>query len=397
MPMSINTNPSQQFAEALQSGDTAAIATAWDASMSAIAQSVRDDYEALQNTNDAAVLAQRGIRQLTAQENKFYEKFTQVLRHDNPKQAFIDLIGADKDEDLMPVTIIEDVFKDLVEEHKLLQVIEFNYTGYATKWIRNAHEATKAVWGKITDEITKEITSDLELMKIENNKLSAFCVIPIDILDMGYAFLDAYIRRVLAEAVYCGLEDGIINGTGVNEQPVGLVRDVHEGVSVNTSTGYPKKEAIAVTSFEKKTYCGLVANLAMTEKGKNRNVTKVALLVNSADYLTKIAPATMLLGNAGYVHDVFPFPTECIQSTQMAAGEALMFLPKGYNFCVGGKRNGTIEFDDSIGFLDDTRTFKIIQHGDGIADDNTVAILLDISNLEELIPTVKTIEAVPTV
>lgn len=399
MPMTINTetNPAQMFADAMQSGDNAQLADAWNASMSAIAQSIRADFEIAQRGADAAVLSQRGYRQLIAAENKFYENLENVSRSNNPKQAFIDLLDGKHDEDLMPVTIIEDVFRELEDNHQLLQVINFTYVGYSTKWLRNKHTAAKAVWGKITDEITKEITSDLEVMSIDQNRLTAFAVIPLDILDMGHTFMDRYVRACLYEALSCGLEAGILHGVGsAKNQPVGIDRDIHAGVSVSTTDGYPKKTAIAVKSFEKKPYLELVSKLSKTEKGKNRNVNEVVLVVNTSDYLTKVAPATMLLGAAGYVNDVFPFPTKCVPSVEMASGEALMFLPKCYTFTVGGTRNGTIEYDDSYQFLKDCRTYKIMQHGDGIADDDTAAILLDISGLEELIPSVKVANTVTT-
>lgn len=391
--MLINTeaNHAQQFANALESGDNKSIADAWQASMDAIADNIRADFEVSQLANDSAILAQRGYRSITAPEQKFYDALKQAARSTTPKQTFLDLIGDGKDEDLMPVTIIEDAFKDLEQDHKLLQVIKFQYTGYATKWIRNKHESAKAVWGEITDAIKKEITSDLDLMKIENNKLSAFVTVPLDILDMGYTFIDAYVRACLKEAVYDGLEYGIVAGKGVKSEPVGLNRDVHEGVSINSSTGYPEKTAIKVASFDVKEYCTLVAQMAKTESGKPRKIANVGLIVNPTDYLIKIKPATTLLTQIGYVGDMFPFPTDIIQSTEIEDGKAIMFIPNYYTFCVGGKRNGAIEFDDSIGFLDDTRTFKIVQHGDGIADDNTCALVLDISDLDTLIPVFKAV------
>lgn len=401
MPMTINkeTNAALQFANALQANDAEQVSEAMHAVMNEIANKVRGDFEAYQITRDENALAQRGYRQLTTAENKFYDALAAASRAaDAPsaRNAFIEVIGDGKDEDLMPVTIIQDVFKDLEEEHELLQVIDFTYVRYATKWIRNKHEAQKAVWGKITDAITKEITSDLTTMKLDQHKLTAFLVIPLDIIDMGHTFMDAYARACLKEALLDGLEDGIINGNGLNA-PVGLIRNVAADVSVSQETGYPEKDAITVTSFDKKTYFDLVARLATTERGKNRKFNQVALLVNTADYLTKVAPATTLLTQGGYVKDIFPFPTKPIKTNCLASGKAVMFIPKAYTFCVGGSRNGAIEFSDEFKFLDDARTYKIVQHGDGIADDNTAAIVLDISNLEELLLTVKTVEAVATV
>lgn len=398
MKINKKINAGAAMARAIESGKPEEAEAAWNDAFEAIAQSIRDDFEDLAGVTDAQALASRGYRQLTAAENRFYEALSASARADNAavaKQTFLDVIGSDADEDLMPVTIIEDVFKDLVQEHELLQVINFTYTGYATKWIRNAHQAAKAVWGKVTDAVIKEITSGLKTMKIEQNKLSSFLIIPLDIIDMGHTFMDAYARACLKESIYDGLEAGIVSGTGI-DMPVGLDRDVHDGVSFNTTTGYPKKKAIKVTSFDAVTYLGLVAKLAKTEKGKNRKVPEVVIVCNQTDYLTKVAPASTLLTQLGYQKDVFPYATKPVISNEMADGEALMLAPGCYTFCVGGTRNGVIDTDDSFKFLDDARTYKIIQHGDGIADDDTAALLLDISELEALVPAVKVAGTVNT-
>lgn len=398
MKINKKINAGAAMVKATESGNPEEAEAAWNDAFEAIAQSIRDDFEDLAGVTDAQALASRGYRQLTSAEDRFYEALSASARADNAaaaKQAFLDVIGDDADEDLMPVTIIEDVFKDLEQEHELLQVINFTYTGYATKWIRNAHQAAKAAWGKITDSVKKEITSGLKTMKIEQNKLSAFLVIPLDIIDMGHTFMDAYARACLKEAVYDGLEAGIVSGTGI-DMPVGLDRDVHDGVTISTTDGYPKKKAIKVTSFDAVTYLGLVAKLAKTEKGKNRKVPEVILICNQTDYLTKVAPASTLLTQLGYQGNVFPYATKPVISNEVPDGRAIMLAPKCYAFCVGGTRNGSIDTDDSFKFLEDARTYKVIQHGDGIADDDTAAILLDISELEVLVPAVKVAGTVNT-
>lgn len=397
--MNINKkfNAGAAMAKATTSGKPEEVEAAWNEAFEAIANSIRADFDDLADVTDAQALASRGYRQLTKAETRFYEALATASRADNAaaaKQAFLDVTSDAADDDLMPSTIIEDVFKDLEQEHELLQVINFTYTGYATKWIRNTHEAAKAAWGKITDAVKREITSGLKLMKLDQNKLSAFLIIPLDIIDMGYTFMDAYARACLKESLSDGLEAGIVSGTGV-DMPIGLDRDVHEGVSFSTSDGYPKKEAVKVASFDVVTYLGLVARLAKTEKGKNRKVPEVVLICNQTDYLTKVAPASTLLTQLGYQGNVFPYATKPVICNEMADGEALMLAPGCYTFCVGGTRNGTIDTDDSFKFLDDARTYKIIQHGDGIADDDTSVILLDISELDPLVPTVRTVSDAP--
>ena len=103
----------QEMVAAIKSGNEEEQVKAFASMTEAIAEQVKADFMELQDTNDAAVLAQRGFRQLTAQEKKWYQKFINAAKSANPKQAFTEIIGSDKEEDLMPTTIIEDVYKDL--------------------------------------------------------------------------------------------------------------------------------------------------------------------------------------------------------------------------------------------------------------------------------------------
>ena len=274
-----------QLMEAMKSNDENQIMEAWEGIHNSIAEQVKADFEELQQSNDAAVLAKRGYRQLTSKETKWYEKVIKALKSSEPKQAFTAIIGSDNEDDLMPTTIIEDVYKNLKEEHPLLQAINFQYVGYITKWILNDHTTQKAVWGKITAEIVKEITSSFKVIDVNQNKLSAYAIIENGMLDLGPVFLDGYIRAVLAEALYVGIEEAIVAGTGV-DQPIGLIKDIHEGVAFSTETGYPDKEKVVVTSFAPAEYGPLLARFAKTEKGKKRRFTEVGLICNQNDYLT---------------------------------------------------------------------------------------------------------------
>lgn len=388
-------NSIQQLMQAMQGNDEAQMQTAWQGFHDSIAEQVRQDFEAVRDSNDAAVLAQRGFRQLTSKETAWYQKFIDAMKSPNPKQAFTTIIGSDEEDALMPETIIEDVYKYLEENHPLLSVIGMRYVGYTTKWVLNDHTAQTAAWGAINSEITKEITSSFRVIEITQNKLSAFACIQLDMLDLGPTFLDAYIRRCLIEAMAQGLENGVIKGNGLT-QPIGLIKDIHEGVSVNSSTGYPDKSKTTVTDFSPATFGSLVATLAKTEKGKMRNVGRLALLVNPVDYYKKVVPATTVMGTDGqYRYDVLPVPTQIIQSAELSEGDAVLFLPDEYNLLAGGNRNGLIEYSDEYKFLEDMRYFKVKQFATGRCYDNTSALYLDISKLDPAFVTVKTVDVTP--
>lgn len=372
--------------KAMAGGNEEEIQQAWVSFQQSIVDTVKGDFMEYQMTQDKSILSQRGYRQLTSAEEKYYEKFIEASKSGNPKQAFIELAAIP--EGVMPETIIEDVFKELVEEHPLLEKINFTYAKYMTKWVLNDHTLDTAVWGELNSDVAKQITSAFKIVDITQNKLSAFAAIPLDMLDLGPVFVDAYIRAVLKDALLCGLEKAIVDGTGKN-QPIGLTRDVSEDVSVSGGE-YPKKEAVAITSFAPKEYGKVLSKLAVSEKGRKRKFTSVLLICNQVDYLTKVMPASTVLNSAGaYVNNLFPFPTEVEISNELSTGEAILCLPKEYFMAMGGAKEGVITYSDEYKFLEDMRYYKIKTYGAGKAFDDTVSVLLDISGLNEAYITVK--------
>lgn len=386
------TKSSAKITEAFQSGDPKQMESAWDAFGNEIAESIRADFDLYSQSKDDQVLANRGYRTLTAKETTWYTGVAQALKNAESKQAFIDILGDENVDDLMPETVIEDVLRYLIETRPLLSKVRFANAGYSTKWIINDSTVQKGSWGPIDSKVTDEIKGALKVLDITQAKYTAFCIIPLDLLDMGPVFLDAFIRAVMAEALGYGLEDAIVNGTGVN-MPIGMTKNPNG--DFNQETGYPDKEKVAVTSFAPVDYGKLVAKVARTEKGKMRDIKGVVLLVNTIDYLTKVMPATTVLAPevGGYVRDLFPFPTEVIESNVVKTGTAVLGVIEDYTLAVGGKRNGAIIFDDSVHFLDDARTFKLVQHAAGRAYDNTSFAVLDISNLDPAYVTVKNVGA----
>lgn len=385
-----------QLVAAMKSNDEKEIAKAWESLHNSIAEQVKADFTDIQESHDAAVLAQRGYRQLTSKETKWYQRVIDALKSNDPKQAFTSIIGSDSEDDIMPTTIIEDVYKNLQEEYPLLDAINFQYVGHITKWILNDHSAQNAVWGKINDEIVKEITSSFKVVDLDQNKLSAYAIVELGMLDLGPTFLDGYVRAVLSEAIMAGLELAIVAGTGVNE-PVGLIKDIHEGVSFSSTTGYPNKTKVTVKDFTPASYGALVAQMATTESGRKRKFKEVGLICNQVDYLTKVMPATTVLnGNGEYSNNLFPVPTTVFVSNALTDGEAVLFLKDEYFLGMGGNKNGVIEYSDEYKFLEDQRVFKIKQYGAGRAFDNTSALYLDISKLEPTYITVRNKEEVVT-
>ena len=233
------------------------VQAAFDQFGQAIAATIQADYESA--NGDRAILAQRGFRQLTAEETRFYEQIIKAGKTDAPKQTYAGLL----DDKVMPITIIEDVYKDLTQEHPLLGAINFQSVEYLTRWILNDHSVQTAVWGAVNGQITQQITSAFRTVELTQCKLSAYAIIEKDMLDLGPVFLDNYIRTFLKEALATALENAIASGTGKN-QPIGLDRDIHHGVTVSDGV-YPQKDAIELESFMPKDYGEVLAKLAVTE------------------------------------------------------------------------------------------------------------------------------------
>jgi hypothetical protein len=127
-----------------------------------------------------------------------------------------------------------------------------------------------------------------------------------------------------------------------------------------------------------------------------RTVSRVILVVNPADYFTKIMPATTLLTpNGQYVSGVLPFPTDIIQSVGVPSGKAVLGIAKKYFMGVGTGRGGKLEYSDEYKFLEDLRTYKIKFYGTGRPYDINAFAYLDISNLGSVYPTFNTIDATP--
>lgn len=368
---------------ALKTGNESEISKAFETFNEAVIDTVRQ--EAM--LSDGNVLAQRGQRQLTTEEKKFYQAWIDNAKKQAPKQEFNSILDGG-----IPGTVIEDVFTNLVDEHPLLNMITFTQVSYLTKWIMHDHTKQSAVWGEVTEEIKKEISSGFKFLELVQCKLSCYAVLPMDLLELpdAPAFLDKYVRTILLEAIAAALEGAIVDGNGV-KQPVGLTRSIKKGVSFNTETGYPQKTAVKVKNFLPETYGDLVAKLVKTESGHYRTLKddSLAMICNPVDYYKKVMPATTVLTSVGtYTGNIFPVPTKVVQSAELAEGKALLCIPKEYFAALASSKTGNLTFDDSTQFLEDCRVYKIKLFANGRAYDDTVAILLDISELEPAYVTV---------
>lgn len=368
---------------AMQSEDGSAIVQVLTDFADSIQQNVLEDVRAYQITRDKEILQKRGIHQLTQKETEFYQSWIDAAKSSNPRQAITDLDIA------LPFTVIDNVMEDLKGNHPLLNLIDFQNMTAVKKMLFNKKGKQLAVWGAITSAITEELSGAIGQVDISLNKLSAFMPVSKDMLEVGPQWLDAYVRAILSESIAYGLEEGIINGTG-KDQPIGMIRDIHDGVSVSSSDGYPAKTKKVITDFSDTTIGGLFAELAKdpidSEKSRTVNANDIVLIVNPFDYFKKVLPSIMANKRMNAMMGILDNPFDIknvIQSDQMAEGTAILGLASKYKMGIGSEssKGGKIEYSDEYKYLEDQRYYLVKVLGNGRATSDNDFIYLDISKL----------------
>lgn len=371
----------ESMMQALKSNDAEAYSKAFDELLQRVAADLTADNEArmeeLRQSHDAAILAQRGVRQLTSEERKYYMAVIEAMKSANPKQALTDPNLT------FPTTTINAVFDELQTRHPLLSRINFRPSGGAVELLMSTNGYQKAQWGELCDDIVKELLAGFVKVDTMLLKLTAFLPVCRAALDLGPEWLDDFVRQVLYEALANGLEYGIVAGTG-NKEPIGMTRQVGPNVTV-TGGVYPLKAAIPIADLQPETLGEVLATIAVDDSGKPRQVRDVILLVHPADYFTKIFPATTIMGPDGtYRNDVLPFPMTVIQSLAVTQGQAVLGIAYRYFAVAGTPKEGRIEYSDHYRFLEDERVYTIRVYANGQPMDNTAFQVLDISNLAAL-------------
>lgn len=373
----------QDMKAATKEKDWNKVAQALQKYSESLVSDLTDAASEFKQNGDKNVLAARGVRTLTSAEQKFYDNFIEAASSNNPQQA---LAGVEK---TIPQTIIDTVISDIQNAHPLLAALDIVNTYGSTKWILAKDKRQLAKWGKLTSAILEELSGEIDEIDIGSKKLTAFLPIPKDLIKLGAEYVDAYVRKILADALACGEEYGAIKGSGKDE-PIGMDKDLDGNVVLGV---YSEKEAVKLTSFDPIEYMSVISLLAEKPKadgeteGRSRAVNKVALICNSVDYLTKIVPATTIRGaNGKYEYNVFPFPTVVFPSEMCNKGEAYLGLMEGdkikYVLFLSTGQSGNIEYSDEYQFLEDNRVYATKLLGEGRPYDNNCFVKLDISELE---------------
>lgn len=356
----IDNAPSEQKAQAIAE----AIQSALDVQKEDVVKEYRAMYEEVQANKEMA--EKFGLRSLSAEEKDFYQKVT---------KGFYD--GTDK-EALIPENTLNYIFEDLKRSRPLFEIIDF--APAALQKMITGEITGKAQWGELEDEIVDEIKANIDVVDLTTDKLSAFSFVPLGIIDLGYEWVDRYVREALIEANADALEEAIVSGDG-KHGPIGMNRQLDGPVVGGV---YPERETVKVEDFTPK---GLGAVLAeLTNDGK-RILTEVALIVNPLDDFKLVKPASRFMTANGEYKDVFPFPTKVYPANGVPQGKALLYVPFGYQ---AGISEMKLYASDEFKFLDHARTYKTVTYGKGRLKKENMAAYLDISELKPLAFNVKT-------
>lgn len=361
-----------------------------------LANNVRDELsaeqsariEAIQAEADRAALAARGNKPMTSAEQKYFTELGQALAAKDPKQALAGM------KEVMPETVVEDVFEDLRTNHPLLSAINFIPTGANYKFVFSETGELKAVWGELCDEIVQEILAGFKVAQGNLLKLSAFMVVCKQGFVFGPNWLNRYVREVLYESIANGLEEGIVSGNG-KSAPIGMNRQVGPGTVV-TDGVYPQKEMITVADFDIATVGKLIKLIRKDDNGKKRKIRNLILACDEGDYYDKVLPAVMLMGVDGVYRSTLPHNIKIIPVTNgLEEGEAIFGLGYRYAAAAGLEKEGTIESSDHARFFQDQRAFIIKAFANGFPKDGHAFLRLDISNLKPARYLVQTSEESP--
>lgn len=341
-------------------------ATAWNEMQDALVSDLTEKITTqVRNDNiDSQILSSRGQNVLTSEERKF---FNQVVD-----------FGGFAEDSILPVTTQERVFEDLVAAHPLLEAIGLQDLGAVTRFIYSDPKKTYA-WGNLFGEIKGQVGAAFREEQIGQLKLTAFAVIPKDMLELGPEWVERYVRTLLVESYSVGLEYGLVNGRGpAQSEPIGLMKNVAENGAVTdkTSSGtltFAPSQFGEVVAGE---LHDVIKELSTDAKGKPRKVmNKVLMVVNPVDAISVQFRNTIQTSNGQWV-TALPYNIKPIESEEIPAGKALFFVQGEYLAALAGGYKAN-KFDQTLA-IEDAMLYTIKQFANGKPKDNKTALLYDL-------------------
>ena len=343
---------------------------------------ILNEMQAYNQTNDAEILANRGIQPLTSNERKFYNALQSGLKAGNIKAAFTGI------ESGFPEETMVRVLDNMKTEFPLLAEINIVDSSAVTKILKNKQGTQLAAWGALGSQITNNLNGNIEEVDLTLCKMLGCVLISTDMLDAKIEWLDAYIRAMLVECIGASTCAAVVSGTG-NNQPIGMIKNL-------ANQNHPNKTAKSVTYLDEETLGDIYSTLCVNaDTNKTRAVGETIFVVNPITYYQKVVPAIKVRCADGYRDDL-PFPIKFILDDNIDQNKAVIGIGKAYTLGFGtGGKTGTTSYSDDALFLDDIRVYKVKAYGNGMPDDNNAFVYLDISGLVKKPVTVHTIDDTP--
>lgn len=359
-------NKDKNIVQAIESGDAELFAQALEERADILSQNLMKEMQEMNrisanNISDARIMEERNLRSLTSAEENYYK---QVIENN----SFAGI------EETLPRTVYDRVFDDLREDHPLLSKLQFVNTTGVTEWVFRTADVEPAWWGKLCEEIKKQLENGFKKETMTLFKLSAFVPVCKSMLKLGPVWLDRFVREMLAESISLGIEKAVIVGDG-SDEPIGMIKDLAGSVVEGV---YPDKEAVAITDLDPLTV-GQQIMMPLT-KGKLRSVGNLAMIVNPSDYWGRVFPMTKFRDVNGQWHDTnFPLELDIIQSVYVPEGK--MIVGDLRNYFVGVGAPTQIEYSDEYRFLEDDRTYIAKFLGNAKPLTNDAFLVFDISGM----------------
>ena len=358
--------------EATEKEQSEALSNYMEALRTDVADSVRKQVN--DEMMDRSILQQRGQNVLTSAETKFFNAVVEE--------------GGFTDDSILPVTTQERVFEDLVQAHPLLDALGLQDLGAVTRYITS--DPTKAyAWGKLFGDIKGQVNAAFGEETISQLKLTAFAVIPNDMIELGPEWIERYVRTLLVESYSVGLEYGYVNGKGpASNEPIGLTKDVaangavSDKASSGTLTFAPSQygEIVAGELY------GVVKALSTDEKGNSRRVlNRIVMVVNPVDAIGVQARNTIQTANGQWVM-ALPYNIRLVESEEVAVGKAVFFVQGEYTAAIAGGYK-LKRFDQTLA-IEDATLYTIKQFANGKPRDNKAALVYDLDITFDATPTV---------
>lgn len=359
-------NAKQNLSKAMAEGDEQAQAAAFENYFEVMKTEVSNEVQtqASKEMSDRSVLQARGQNVLTSEETKFFNEA-------------IGKGGLD-DEKILPVTTQERVFEDLVKEHPLLDALQLQDLGAVTRFIYSKADKN-FVWGELMGPIAGQIAAEFREETVSQLKLTAFAVLPNDMIELGPVWVERFVRTIAVETISTGLEYGFVNGNG-QSQPLGLLKDkdadtgaVTDKVSSGTLTFAPSERGEVVAGE----LYGVVNALSTNAAGESRKVMgKVVMVVNPVDALAVQFRSTIQTANGAWV-TALPFNIRIVESDEVPVGKAVFFVQGEYMAVIAGGYR-LKKYDQTLA-MEDATLFTIKQFANGKPKDNKAALVYDLN------------------